>query len=90
MEASHREEGPAPLLWRSSDFKDWAHLCPVEPEVGHALMRLVISGREIPHSCEVLENTSPLNLEAFLKIKKQFYHYEQMQSKHSVILKSHS
>lgn len=60
MEASHREEGPAPLLWRSSDFKDWAHLCPVEPEVGHALMRMVISGRDIPHSCEVFENASPL------------------------------
>lgn len=53
MESSYREEGPAPLLWRSSDFKLWAQLCPVEPEVGHALMRLVISGREIPHSCEV-------------------------------------
>ncbi|KAG0619567.1 hypothetical protein M758_4G148600 [Ceratodon purpureus] len=53
MESSYREEGPAPLLWRSSDFKEWAQICPVEPEVGHALMRLVISGRDIPHSCEV-------------------------------------
>ncbi|XP_024371913.1 uncharacterized protein [Physcomitrium patens] len=53
MESSFREEGPAPLLWRSSDFKAWAELCPVESEIGHALMRLVISGRDIPHSCEV-------------------------------------
>jgi len=53
MESSQREEGPAPLLWRTSDFKQWAKLCSSEPEVGHALMRLVIGGRDIPHSCEV-------------------------------------
>jgi spatacsin len=62
MESSYREEGPAPLLWRSSDFKEWAQLCPVEPEVGHALMRLVISGRDIPHSCEVFGNSRLLQL----------------------------
>ncbi|KAL8160713.1 hypothetical protein V2J09_002250 [Rumex salicifolius] len=50
---SQKEEGPAPLLWRFSDFLRWAELCPSEPEVGHALMRLVITGQEIPHSCEV-------------------------------------
>ncbi|CAN6442246.1 unnamed protein product [Victoria cruziana] len=48
-----KEEGPAPLLWRLSDFIKWAELCPAEPEVGHALMRLVITGQEIPHACEV-------------------------------------
>ncbi|GAB4847712.1 hypothetical protein Ancab_026774 [Ancistrocladus abbreviatus] len=48
-----REEGPAPLLWRFSDFLRWAELCPSEPEIGHALMRLVITGQEIPHACEV-------------------------------------
>ncbi|KAF3781980.1 Spatacsin-C domain-containing protein [Nymphaea thermarum] len=48
-----KEEGPAPLLWRLSDFIKWAELCPAEPEVGHALMRLVITGHEIPHACEV-------------------------------------
>ncbi|GAB2260278.1 hypothetical protein Droror1_Dr00011133 [Drosera rotundifolia] len=50
---SQKEEGPAPLLWRFSDFLKWAELCPSEPEVGHALMRLVITGQEIPHECEV-------------------------------------
>ncbi|CAM8951081.1 unnamed protein product [Rhodiola kirilowii] len=50
---SQKEEGPAPLLWRFSDFLKWAELCPSEPEVGHALMRLVITGQEIPHACEV-------------------------------------
>ncbi|OVA08128.1 Spatacsin [Macleaya cordata] len=50
---SQKEEGPAPLLWRLSDFLKWAELCPSEPEVGHALMRLVITGQEIPHACEV-------------------------------------
>lgn len=55
MESSYKEEGPAPLLWRPSDFKQWAQLCAAEPEVGHALMRLVISGRDIPHACEVIE-----------------------------------
>ncbi|GAB2283200.1 hypothetical protein Dimus_017727 [Dionaea muscipula] len=50
---SQREEGPAPLLWRFSDFLKWAELCPSEPEIGHALMRLVITGQEIPHACEV-------------------------------------
>ncbi|KAK9110552.1 hypothetical protein Sjap_018612 [Stephania japonica] len=48
-----KEEGPAPLLWRISDFYKWAELCPSEPEIGHALMRLVITGQEIPHACEV-------------------------------------
>ncbi|PIA25431.1 hypothetical protein AQUCO_11400007v1 [Aquilegia coerulea] len=48
-----KEEGPAPLLWRISDFLKWAELCPSEPEIGHALMRLVITGQEIPHACEV-------------------------------------
>lgn len=50
---SQEEEGPAPLLWRYSDFLKWAELCPSEPEIGHALMRLVITGQEIPHACEV-------------------------------------
>ncbi|KAM7517827.1 hypothetical protein LguiB_016789 [Lonicera macranthoides] len=50
---SQKEEGPAPLLWRFSDFLKWADLCPSEPEIGHALMRLVITGQEIPHACEV-------------------------------------
>lgn len=50
---SQREEGPAPLLWRFSDFLRWAELCPYEPEIGHALMRLVMTGQEIPHACEV-------------------------------------
>ncbi|KAL3527892.1 hypothetical protein ACH5RR_012548 [Cinchona calisaya] len=50
---SQKEEGPAPLLWRFSDFLKWAELCSSEPEIGHALMRLVITGQEIPHACEV-------------------------------------
>ncbi|RAL44025.1 hypothetical protein DM860_014162 [Cuscuta australis] len=50
---SQKDEGPAPLLWRFSDFLKWAELCPSEPEIGHALMRLVITGQEIPHACEV-------------------------------------
>ncbi|KAK9670568.1 hypothetical protein RND81_13G209900 [Saponaria officinalis] len=50
---SQKEEGPAPLLWRFSDFLKWAELCPSEQEIGHALMRLVITGQEIPHACEV-------------------------------------
>lgn len=50
---SQKEEGPAPLLWRFSDFLKWAELCPSEPEIGHALMRLVITGQEIPLACEV-------------------------------------
>ncbi|KAL5555832.1 hypothetical protein UlMin_038068 [Ulmus minor] len=50
---SQKEEGPAPLLWRVSDFLKWAELCPSEPEIGHALMRMVITGQEIPHACEV-------------------------------------
>ncbi|KAK7399453.1 hypothetical protein VNO78_10635 [Psophocarpus tetragonolobus] len=50
---SQKEEGPVPLLWRFSDFLKWAELCPSEPEIGHALMRLVITGQEIPHACEV-------------------------------------
>ncbi|XP_057541426.1 uncharacterized protein LOC130820175 isoform X2 [Amaranthus tricolor] len=48
-----KEEGPAPLLWRFSDFLKWADMCPSEQEIGHALMRLVITGQEIPHACEV-------------------------------------
>ncbi|XP_024514946.1 spatacsin [Selaginella moellendorffii] len=51
--SSSKEEGPAPLLWRSSDFVQWGQLCPSEPELGHALMRLVISGHDMPHACEV-------------------------------------
>lgn len=50
---SQKEEGPAPLLWRSSDFLKWAKLCPSESEIGHALMRLVMTGHEVPHACEV-------------------------------------
>ncbi|CAD5188311.1 unnamed protein product [Musa acuminata subsp. malaccensis] len=50
---SQKEEGPAPLLWRFADFLKWAQLCPSEPEIGHALMRLVMTGQEIPHACEV-------------------------------------
>ncbi|MQM01204.1 hypothetical protein Taro_033949, partial [Colocasia esculenta] len=49
---SQKDEGPAPLLWRISDFLKWAELCPSEQEIGHALMRLVITGQEIPHACE--------------------------------------
>lgn len=52
---SQKEEGPAPLLWRFSDFLKWAELCPSEQEIGHALMRLVITGQEIPHACEVCD-----------------------------------
>ncbi|CAM6098196.1 unnamed protein product [Calypogeia fissa] len=51
--SSPKEEGPAPLLWRPSDFIRWAQICTSEPEIGHALMRLVISGRDMPHACEV-------------------------------------
>ncbi|XP_072998646.1 uncharacterized protein [Typha latifolia] len=50
---SQKEEGPAPLLWRFCDFLKWAELCPSEPEIGHALMRLVMTGQDIPHACEV-------------------------------------
>ncbi|MCO5582953.1 hypothetical protein L7F22_036856 [Adiantum nelumboides] len=53
MDSSLREEGPSPLLWRPSDFLKWAELCQSEPEMGHALMRIVISGHEVPHACEV-------------------------------------
>ncbi|KAK4767669.1 hypothetical protein SAY86_015419 [Trapa natans] len=53
IDSQQEEEGPAPLMWRSSDFLKWAELCPSEPEIGHALMRLVITGQEIPHTCEV-------------------------------------
>ncbi|KAG8383519.1 hypothetical protein BUALT_Bualt04G0021900 [Buddleja alternifolia] len=45
---SQKEKGPAPLLWRFSDFLKWAELCPSDSEIGHALMRLVITGQEIP------------------------------------------
>ncbi|GFP83268.1 protein ddb_g0268328 [Phtheirospermum japonicum] len=38
---SQKEEGPAPLLWRFSDFLKWAELCHSDSEIGHALMRLV-------------------------------------------------
>lgn len=51
---SQKEEGPEPLLWRFSDFLKWAELCPSDSEIGHALMRLVITGQEIPHACEVI------------------------------------
>uniref|UniRef100_M1BVR7 Spatacsin C-terminal domain-containing protein n=2 Tax=Solanum tuberosum TaxID=4113 RepID=M1BVR7_SOLTU len=50
---SQKEEGPAPLLWRFSDFLKWAELCPSEPEIGHALLRLVATCQGIPHACEV-------------------------------------
>ncbi|WCJ29873.1 hypothetical protein M5689_011476 [Euphorbia peplus] len=50
---SQKEEGPAPLLWRFSDFLKWSEFCPSQPEIGHSLMRLVITGQEIPHACEV-------------------------------------
>lgn len=50
---SQKDEGPAPLLWRFSDFLKWAELCPSDSEIGHSLMRLVITGQEIPHACEV-------------------------------------
>ncbi|KAH7442054.1 hypothetical protein KP509_03G068400 [Ceratopteris richardii] len=53
MESSLREEGPSPLLWRPSDFLKWAELCQSEPEMGHALLNISISGHEVPHSCEV-------------------------------------
>lgn len=51
---SQNDEGPAPLLWRFGDFLKWAELCPSEQEIGHALTRLVMTGQEIPHACEVL------------------------------------
>ncbi|CAB4268973.1 unnamed protein product [Prunus armeniaca] len=38
---SQKEEGPAPLLWRFSDFLKWAELCPSEQEIGHSLLRLL-------------------------------------------------
>ncbi|KAK6792105.1 hypothetical protein RDI58_011186 [Solanum bulbocastanum] len=50
---SQKEEGPAPLLWRFSDFLKWAELCPSEPEIGHSLLRLVATCQGIPHACEV-------------------------------------
>ncbi|CAA7400661.1 unnamed protein product [Spirodela intermedia] len=50
---SQNDEGPAPLLWRFCDFLKWAELCPSEQEIGHALTRLVMTGQEIPHACEV-------------------------------------
>lgn len=53
MDSSQREEGPAPLLWRPDDFLKWGKLCQYQPELGHALMRLVISGHDVPHACEV-------------------------------------
>lgn len=49
------DDGPGPLLWRVSEFKQWARLCPTESEIGHALMRLIISARDLPHPCEVQE-----------------------------------
>lgn len=52
-EITQSDEGPGPLLWRVSDFKQWAQLCPSESEIGHALMRLVISSRDLLHPCEV-------------------------------------
>ena len=53
MESSQGEKGPAPLLWRASDFLKWAELCPSEPELGHALMRLVTTGHVMTHACKV-------------------------------------
>ena len=53
MESSQREKGPTPLLWRASDFLKWAELCPSEPKLGHALMRLVITGHVMTHACKV-------------------------------------
>eukprot|EP01018_Ginkgo_biloba_P025667 Gb_16115 [translate_table: standard] len=53
LDSSQKEERPAPLLWRSSDFMKWDELCPSEQDLGHALMRLVISGHDMPHACEV-------------------------------------
>ncbi|KAJ3701358.1 hypothetical protein LUZ61_005063 [Rhynchospora tenuis] len=50
---NQKEEGPEPLLWRSCDFLKWAVLCPSEPEIGHALMRVVMTGQEVPRACEV-------------------------------------
>ncbi|KAK7344614.1 hypothetical protein VNO77_14427 [Canavalia gladiata] len=50
---SQKEEGPAPLLWRFSDFLKWAEPCSSKPEIGHILMPLVNIGLEIPHACEV-------------------------------------
>ncbi|XP_042376004.1 uncharacterized protein LOC121969811 isoform X2 [Zingiber officinale] len=50
---SQKEEGPEPLLWRFTDFLKWAQLCPSEQEIGHSLMRVVMTGQEIPHACEV-------------------------------------
>ncbi|XP_078441670.1 spatacsin carboxy-terminus protein isoform X2 [Wolffia australiana] len=50
---SQNDEGPAPLLWRFSDFFKWSKLCPSEQEIGHALTRLVMTGQEVPHACEV-------------------------------------
>ncbi|RLN30060.1 uncharacterized protein C2845_PM05G27470 [Panicum miliaceum] len=60
---SQKEEGPAPLLWRSSDFLKWAKLCPSEPEIGHALMRLVMTGHEVPHA-------SPFDSNATMLVRK--------------------
>ena len=53
MESSQREKIPAPLLWRASNFLKWTELCPFEPELGHALMRLVITGHVMTHACKV-------------------------------------
>ena len=53
MESSQREKGHAHLLWRAFDFLKWEELCPSEPELGHALMRLVITGHVMTHACKV-------------------------------------
>ena len=53
MESSQREKGLAPLLWKASDFLKWTELCPSEPELGHALMRLVITSHVMTHACKV-------------------------------------
>eukprot|EP01018_Ginkgo_biloba_P004140 Gb_32790 [translate_table: standard] len=37
---------------RSFDIMKWVELCPSEQDLGNALMRLVVSGRDIPHACE--------------------------------------
>ena len=55
MESTPPEEGPSPLLWRPSDFLKWAELCQSEAEMGHALMQIVLSGHDVPNTCEVLD-----------------------------------
>ncbi|KAG6736944.1 hypothetical protein POTOM_060108 [Populus tomentosa] len=49
---SQKEEGPAPLLWRFSDFLKWAELCPSEPEIGHAFY---FTGKSLCFFCSHVE-----------------------------------